>query len=130
MGRIKLGANVLGASKKAITDSVKYANERKQFNTFISSFGAIQYKLAQQVIRTWGLDSAIYRLSKDIDDQINRNKESGMDKGRASIEGFRSTVEWVIPQKWQLKEAIVIQGLTESLKAPMKSTVCLFPIRL
>ncbi|HNW75268.1 MAG TPA: acyl-CoA dehydrogenase family protein [Bacteroidales bacterium] len=88
MGRIKLGANVLGASKKAITDSVKYANERKQFNTFISSFGAIQYKLAQQVIRTWGLDSAIYRLSKDIDDQINRNKESGMDKGRASIEGI------------------------------------------
>ena len=31
MGRLKLGANVLGAAKKAITDSVKYANERKQF---------------------------------------------------------------------------------------------------
>ncbi len=31
MGRIKLGANVLGAAKKAINDSVKYANERKQF---------------------------------------------------------------------------------------------------
>jgi len=37
MGRIKLGANVLGASKKAITDSVKYANERKQFGVLISS---------------------------------------------------------------------------------------------
>src|SRR5512133_1032954 len=88
MGRIKLGANVLGASKKAVIDSVKYANERKQFGVLISTFGAIRYKLAEQVIRTWALESAIYRLSKDIDDQISRYKAEGMDKGRASIEGI------------------------------------------
>ena len=88
MGRIKLGANVLGASKKAINDSVKYANERKQFGVLISTFGAIKYKLAEQVIRTWALESAIYRLSKDINDQIRRYKDEGMDKGRASIEGI------------------------------------------
>lgn len=88
MGRIKLGANVLGASKKAINDSVSYANERKQFGTLISAFGSIRYKLAEQVIRTWALESAIYRLSKDIDDQISRLKSEGMDKGRASIEGI------------------------------------------
>jgi alkylation response protein AidB-like acyl-CoA dehydrogenase len=88
MGRIKLGANVLGASKKAIIDSVRYANERKQFNVLISTFGAIRYKLAEQVIRTWALESAIYRLSKDIDDQIVECKAEGMDKGRASIEGI------------------------------------------
>ncbi|MCX6305547.1 MAG: acyl-CoA dehydrogenase family protein [Bacteroidetes bacterium] len=88
MGRIKLGANVLGASKKAISDSVKYANERKQFNVLISTFGAIKHKLAEQVIRTFALESAIYRLSKDIDDQIELNKASGMDKGKASVEGI------------------------------------------
>jgi alkylation response protein AidB-like acyl-CoA dehydrogenase/predicted transcriptional regulator len=88
MGRIKLGANVLGASKKAIIDSVRYANERKQFGTLISAFGSIRYKLAEQVIRTWALESAIYRLSKDIDDQIRKNKAEGMDVGRASIEGI------------------------------------------
>ena len=38
MGRIKLGANVIGAAKKAINDSVKYANERKQFGMLISNF--------------------------------------------------------------------------------------------
>ena len=38
MGRIKLGANVLGAAKKAINDSVQYANERKQFGVLISTF--------------------------------------------------------------------------------------------
>lgn len=88
MGRIKLGANVLGAAKKAINDSVKYANERKQFCTAIATFGAIKYKLAEQVIRTFAIESAIYRVSKDIEDQIEANKASGEDIGRASVEGI------------------------------------------
>jgi len=88
MGRIKLGANVLGASKKSINDSVKYANERKQFNVLISTFGTIKHKLAEQVIKTFALECAIYRLSKDIDDQIELNKATGMDKGKASVEGI------------------------------------------
>lgn len=88
MGRIKLGANVLGAAKKAINDSVKYANERKQFGVLISSFGSIKHKLAEQIIKTYALESAIYRLSKDIDDQIEVYKEQGLDKGKASIEGI------------------------------------------
>ena len=88
MGRIKLGANVLGAAKKTINDSVKYANERKQFNVLISTFGSIKHKLAEQVIKTYALESAIYRLCKDIDDQIELNKASGMDKGKASVEGI------------------------------------------
>ena len=88
MGRIKLGANVLGASKKSINDSVKYANERKQFCVLISTFGAIKFKLAEQVIRTFALESAIYRVSSDIDIQIDKNKALGMDKGRATIEGI------------------------------------------
>jgi alkylation response protein AidB-like acyl-CoA dehydrogenase len=88
MGRIKLGANVLGAAKKAINDSVKYANERKQFGVLISTFGSIKHKLAEQIIKTYALESAIYRLSKDIDDQIEVYKEQGLDKGKASIEGI------------------------------------------
>ena len=88
MGRIKLGANVLGAAKKAINDSIKYANERKQFGELISTFGSIRHKLAEQVIRTFNLESATYRVSKDIDDQIAKNKEEGKDKGKATIEGI------------------------------------------
>ncbi|MBN1184702.1 MAG: acyl-CoA dehydrogenase family protein [Bacteroidales bacterium] len=88
MGRIKLGANVLGSAKKAIHESVAYANERKQFGQLISNFGAIKHKLAEQVIRTFTSESAVYRVSKDIDDQIEKNKETGMDPGRASIEGI------------------------------------------
>ena len=88
MGRIKLGGNVLGAARKGITDSVKYANERKQFGVLISTFGAIKYKLAQQVIRLFATESAVYRVSKDIDDLIDKYKVDCGDKGRASIDGI------------------------------------------
>ena len=88
MGRIKLGANVLGSCKKAINESVAYANERKQFGQLISDFGAIKHKLAQQVIKTYTTESAVYRVSKDVDDAIAKNKATGMDSGRATIEGI------------------------------------------
>ncbi|HPT02272.1 MAG TPA: acyl-CoA dehydrogenase family protein [Bacteroidales bacterium] len=88
MGRLKLGANVIGAAKKAITDSVKYANERKQFGVLISTFGSLKYKMAEQVIKTFGHESATYRASYDIDHLIGELKATGMDKGRATIEAI------------------------------------------
>ena len=88
MGRLKLGANVLGAAKKAINDSVKYANERKQFGVLISTFGAIKHKLAEQVIRLFASESAVYRVSSDIDDLMEKMKSECGDKGRAAIEAI------------------------------------------
>jgi alkylation response protein AidB-like acyl-CoA dehydrogenase len=88
MGRLKLGANVVGAAKKAIRDSVKYANERKQFGVLISSFGAIKHKLASQVIRLFAAESAVYRVSRDIDHMMAILKADDGDPGRASIEAI------------------------------------------
>ena len=88
MGRIKLGANVIGSAKKAIEQSVGYANERKQFNCLISQFGAIKYKLAEQVIRTFATESAVYRASKGLDEAINHYVANGDDKGRNTMEAF------------------------------------------
>jgi alkylation response protein AidB-like acyl-CoA dehydrogenase len=88
MGRLKLGANVLGAGKKAISDSVKYANERKQFGLLISSFGAIKHKLANQVIRLFASESAVYRVSHDIDRMMEKLTVDCGDYGRASIEAI------------------------------------------
>ncbi|MBF9236413.1 acyl-CoA dehydrogenase family protein [Hymenobacter sp. BT683] len=66
IGRIKLAAACLGATKMAATLSVKYANERVQFKLPISKFGAIRYKLAQQAVRIYAVESAIYRAGSDI----------------------------------------------------------------
>jgi alkylation response protein AidB-like acyl-CoA dehydrogenase len=89
LGRIKLAGATVGASKATITESVRYANERKQFGTFISNFGAIKNKLAEMVIRTFVNESLTYRASQNIDDAINSYVEEGMDKGRAIVEGIR-----------------------------------------
>ena len=70
MGRIKLGGNVLGAAKMAIDQSVNYSNERKQFGKSISNFGAIKYKLAEQAIRTFANESAVYRASSNVDEYV------------------------------------------------------------
>ena len=88
MGRLKLGANVVGAAKKTVTDSVKYANERKQFGVLISSFGAIKHKLASQVIRLFASESAVYRVSRDIDRMMETLKADCGDTGRASIDAI------------------------------------------
>ena len=66
IGRIKLAAACLGATKQAATQSVKYANERVQFKLPIAKFGAIRFKLAQQAIRIYAVESAIYRAGMDI----------------------------------------------------------------
>jgi alkylation response protein AidB-like acyl-CoA dehydrogenase len=88
MGRLKLGANVIGAAKKAINDSVKYANERKQFGVLISTFGALKHKMAEQVIRLFASEAAVYRVSNDVDTFMKKLTVDCGDYGRASIEAI------------------------------------------
>jgi alkylation response protein AidB-like acyl-CoA dehydrogenase len=83
-----LAAGVLGASKGAINLSVNYANEREQFGRAISKYGAIRFKLAEQVIRTYALESATYRAGQNIDDAIAALESSGMNKGQATLKGI------------------------------------------
>jgi len=88
IGRIKLAAGVLGGSKQAINDSIHYANEREQFGRPISKYGAIRYKLAEQAIRTFVIESAIYRAGQNIDDAIAALIAGGMEKGAATLKGI------------------------------------------
>ena len=88
IGRIKLAAGVLGGAKGAINLSVNYANEREQFGRAISKYGAIRYKLAEQVIQTYALESATYRAGQNIDDAIAALTASGIDKGQATLKGI------------------------------------------
>lgn len=88
IGRIKLGAGVLGGAKGAINETIKYANEREQFGRIISKYGAIRFKLAEQIIRTYVLESATYRAGQNIDDAIAGFIASGIDKGAATLKGI------------------------------------------
>ncbi|OKS86830.1 acyl-CoA dehydrogenase family protein [Mucilaginibacter polytrichastri] len=87
LGRIKLGGAALGASKSVITNAVRYANEREQFGRPISKYGAIRYKLGEQVIRTYATEAAMYRASQNIEDATHNLIENGMEASKAKLKG-------------------------------------------
>jgi len=87
IGRIKLGGGVLGGCKVVINQATNYANERKQFGVSISSFGAIKHKLAEMAVRSYATESASYRASQNIEDQINALMEDGLSDTDAKLKG-------------------------------------------
>ena len=89
VGRFKLGASATGGAKLAIHQSIRYANERHQFNVPISSFGAMKHKLAEMAIRTWVAESMSYRTVGMIDALIG---EDGGDK----VKKLRSIEEYAV----------------------------------
>ncbi len=88
VGRIKLAVACLDASRRIITASVNYANERIQFKTPISSFGAIQAKLAEMSIRTFASDAGTYRAAKDIQNYIDALLADGKSHQESELEAF------------------------------------------
>lgn len=88
-GRIKIGASAVGGSKLAIQKSVQYALERKQFNTSIADFGAIQSKIADMMVHTFATESATYRIGNQIDIEYQRLKQSGLSSEEAKLTAIR-----------------------------------------
>ena len=89
VGRIKLGVAVTGASKRIINYAINYSNERKQFKTSISSFGAIQHKIAEMATKIYVADAANYRSGQNIENHIKRLEESGIDSQKAKLLGVQ-----------------------------------------
>ncbi len=87
IGRFKLGAGVIGGAKAVITESVKYAKQRKQFGRSIAEFGLIKYKIGEMAIRTFVGESMVYRTAGLIDiilsgiSKIEQGAEEKMLKG-------------------------------------------------
>lgn len=87
IGRIKLGAGIIGGAKTVAKEATQYGNERKQFGVSIGNFGAIKYKLAEMAVRTFATESAAYRAGQNIEDKINDLMATGMDKSDAILKG-------------------------------------------
>jgi len=90
IGRIKLGGGVLGGAKETLNYGVQYANERQQFGRPIMKYGAIRHKIGDMAIRIFALESALYRATQNIDDEIHALQNGGMEKGKAVLKGIAS----------------------------------------
>lgn len=88
VGRIKLGCGVINGCKSVASMATNYANERKQFNVPISSFGAIQTKLANMAAKTYAIESASYRAGQNIDDRINALIADGLESSQAKLKAL------------------------------------------
>lgn len=86
VGRFKLGVMALGAAKRNYRVAVAYANERHQFKQPISNFGAIQYKLAEQAIQIYAVESALYRTSMLLQQKAQALYKGGMSYAEAKLE--------------------------------------------
>ncbi len=71
-GRLKLGSHVIGGCKLVINGALEYALERRQFGQPIAHFDAIRKKFAEMTIRTYALDSLIYRTVAEIDEAVSK----------------------------------------------------------
>jgi len=87
VGRIKLAAASLDAQRRVTDLSVKYANDRVQFNTPIAKFGAIKSKLAEMATSAYVGEAASYRAAKNIEDRINIRLEEGSSHAEAELKG-------------------------------------------
>ncbi|WP_199615429.1 acyl-CoA dehydrogenase family protein [Paenibacillus alkalitolerans] len=88
IGRFKLGAGCLGGAKEAITLASKYANTRTQFGKPISSFPLIGKKLADMNIRTYVMESVVYRTAGLIDSILKDLDYGAPDAGLRSAKGI------------------------------------------
>lgn len=81
IGRYKLAVGNVGGAKRAIEIAVKYANERQQFNTPISSFGMIQEKLANMAAKTYAAESSTYRTVGLFEQRFQQLSEEELEDG-------------------------------------------------
>src|SRR5699024_10864008 len=82
VGRYKLAMGGVGGSKRGIEVATKYVNERKQFNTPISSFSLTQEKLATLAVRTYANESAVYRTVGLFEQRMGSLTDEQLKDGR------------------------------------------------
>lgn len=88
IGRFKLGGGCLGSSKFALQDAVTYAKQRVQFGKPIAEFGLIKHKIAEMAIRTFALESMVYRTAALVDRILQKVDYNADDAGIQMANGI------------------------------------------
>ena len=82
VGRYKLAIGGVGVAKRGIELATKYVNERKQFDTPISSFTLTQEKLGTMTAETYANESAVYRTVGLFEQRMGSMTEEQLKDGR------------------------------------------------
>jgi alkylation response protein AidB-like acyl-CoA dehydrogenase len=91
LGRLKLGAAVLGGMKQQLENAVRFAAERKQFGTPVGKFPLLREKFARMAAAIYAVESMCYRTSGLIDEALAKEDRAAADydaRTIAAIEEF------------------------------------------
>lgn len=83
VGRYKLAIGGVGGAKRSIELAAKYTNERKQFQTPISSFSLTKEKLATMAARTYANESSVYRTVGLFEQSMGKLSDEELNDGKA-----------------------------------------------
>ena len=91
-----VGAQALGVAESALEEALNYSKVRKQFNTPISSFQAIQHMFADMATEIEAARALVYHTAKVIDSgEKNVSRLSSMAKLFASDMAMKVTIDAV-----------------------------------
>ncbi|MEY8749810.1 acyl-CoA dehydrogenase family protein [Alkalicoccobacillus gibsonii] len=93
IGRFKLAAGSVGAAKETIELSADYANERTQFGRPIASFPLVAQKLAEMNVKTYLLESMVYRTAGLMDEAM---KDIDFSKPDAGVVSAKAIAEYAL----------------------------------
>ena len=83
-GRIGIAAQALGIAQRALDETVKYVNERKQFGRSIGKFQGLQWEIAEMATKVEAARNLVYKAAKTKDSGESFSKEAAMAKYYAS----------------------------------------------
>jgi alkylation response protein AidB-like acyl-CoA dehydrogenase len=88
IGRVKLGAGVLGGARTVTSQCIRYSADRKQFGVSIHTFGAIKAKLAEMATRIYATESLCYRAGQDIEDRMGALAAQGLSDSESKLKAM------------------------------------------
>ena len=101
VGRYKLGAAAIGASKYALRNGLKYGKDRVAFGQPVTSFGLIQEKIAASAAGIYAGEALVYRVVGAIDAalaELDENTENMAREVQKRIEEY--AVECSVVKVW------------------------------
>jgi butyryl-CoA dehydrogenase len=100
VGRFKLGAGSIGASRNSLESAIAYAKQRKAFGKVIADFGLVREKLANMAAGIFTGEAMAYRTVGMIDVAIEQLGAAHNDMAQARKVSDEYAVECSILKVW------------------------------
>ena len=116
IGRLKLGPGAVGGAKNVLAICLKYAKERKAFGSAIAEFGAIQHKLAEMAIRTFAVESMVWRVVGLIENQLaqsahDKDKHADSQTELKAVEEYAAECSMIKVYASEMLDYVVDEGV-------------------